>query len=492
MGVGQRRRGAGAAVKLTLVLHRYLGVAVGLLMTLWCLSGFVMMYQGYPDLTRAERLQGLEPLAAHGFEGAAPYLGDGPWRTARVEMLGGEPVLRLAGRRPATVDLTTGAEVSAVDGRMARTIAGAYARGHGLSTGAMRSVLVDKDQWTVQGAAARGPVYRIALDDRGGTELYVAQASGEIVQQTTRRERWLSWFGAVPHWLYPTVLRQDGALWTEVVIWSSVVGVFLTVTGLVIGVVRLRKRANGRWSPFRGVWFWHHMIGLVFGVLTLAWVASGLLTMGPWGLLQSSDGAFQAMRRISTEVKDADLGRFLDAAVKARGGGTVMVQAAPLNGRMFVIAYRRDGSIVRLDDAGRPAPLSDAELLAALKAGEGPAIAAFERIDREDAYYYGHHDPVKLPAYRAVLADPAGTTIYLDADTGTPVRVVDDAGRASRWLRTGLHDFDFPGLRTRPVWNIVVGLLLAGVTAVCATGFWMSLDRIRRDWAGWRARFRSP
>ena len=39
-----------------IVLHRYLGVAVGLVMTVWCLSGFVMMYSGYPCLTEAERL----------------------------------------------------------------------------------------------------------------------------------------------------------------------------------------------------------------------------------------------------------------------------------------------------------------------------------------------------------------------------------------------------------------------------------------------------
>ena len=37
-----------------LFIHRYLAVAVGLLMALWCLSGFVMLYQQYPTLTDAE------------------------------------------------------------------------------------------------------------------------------------------------------------------------------------------------------------------------------------------------------------------------------------------------------------------------------------------------------------------------------------------------------------------------------------------------------
>ena len=36
--------------RLILLLHRYLGIAVGALMVMWCLSGIVMMYVSYPAL----------------------------------------------------------------------------------------------------------------------------------------------------------------------------------------------------------------------------------------------------------------------------------------------------------------------------------------------------------------------------------------------------------------------------------------------------------
>ena len=39
-------------IKSLIVLHRYLGVVLGVIMTVWCLSGFVMMYQGYPSPRR--------------------------------------------------------------------------------------------------------------------------------------------------------------------------------------------------------------------------------------------------------------------------------------------------------------------------------------------------------------------------------------------------------------------------------------------------------
>ena len=41
------------------VLHRYLGVAVGFLMAVWFVSGIVMMYVGFPRLTESERLRAL-------------------------------------------------------------------------------------------------------------------------------------------------------------------------------------------------------------------------------------------------------------------------------------------------------------------------------------------------------------------------------------------------------------------------------------------------
>jgi hypothetical protein len=45
------------------VLHRYLGVAVGLLMVMWFVSGIIMMYVGLPRVTDEERARTLEPIA---------------------------------------------------------------------------------------------------------------------------------------------------------------------------------------------------------------------------------------------------------------------------------------------------------------------------------------------------------------------------------------------------------------------------------------------
>jgi hypothetical protein len=99
----------------------------------------------------------------------------------------------------------------------------------------------------------------------------------------------------------------------------------------------------------------------------------------------------------------------------------------------------------------------------------------------EDSYYYGHKREVDLPVYRAIMDDSERTRLYINPDTGA-LRSLGRTGRWSRWIRTGLHDLDFPILRLRPIWDIVVILLLLGVTLVCVTGTWMAMRRIRRDY----------
>jgi len=58
---------------------------------------------------------------------------------------------------------------------------------------------------------------------------------------------------------------------------------------------------------------------------------------------------------------------------------------------------------------------------------------------------------------------------------------VDIDARRTRWWQRALHGLDFRGLRTRPLWDIVAMLLLAGATLVTVTGSWMAIQRVRRD-----------
>ena len=460
-----------------LIVHRYLAVLTGLLMSLWCLSGFVMMYQGFPALTSEARLNGLQPLELPDLVKVdlAPAGG------FRVEMLLGRPVLRAGGVAP--IDLFSGDPVPVLSPAQVADVARLFASGNGLVGNVAVLGVVDIDQWTLQSARRNAPAWQVALGDAARTQIYINGSTGEVFQSTNRRERVLSWFGAIPHWLYPTVLRQHGQLWTQVVVWSSVLGSFLAATGLYVGVARLRrKRGTGALgSPYRGWWYWHHISGLVFGVLVLTWVVSGLLTMNPWGVLSGRGSEYQQqiVDVAGFSGQGADL-RTLLAGVAARDDSFVQLTPAPFGGAFHVMAHRQDGSRVRLGSHGEPSPLDIVEIDRAVAALELPLLEA-GLIHQEDNYYYGHKREVTLPVYRAIVDDAERTRLYIDLQSGN-VRSINSTDRWSRWLRTGLHDLDFPLLRLRPVWDVVVIVLLLGVTLVCATGTWMAVRRVRRDY----------
>lgn len=468
-------------MRLILILHRYLGVTVGVLMSVWCLSGFVMMYQGFPDFTAKERLQASEPLRLDECCNAdlSGLADDAAVDGFRIDMLAGAPVLRLPspeGER--IVDLKSGRTVSAITPQMVAYAAQLFGeQGH---LGPPSSIRVTPlDQWSVGGGKLHQPIYKVSYADPGATQVYVSGVTGQIFQDTNRRERLLSWIGAVPHWLYPTLLRANGPLWSQVVIWSSIIGVFLTATGLYVGVVRFRRYRSGRWSPYRGWFLWHHYAGLVFGVLTLTWVFSGLLTMGPFGVFESNAGDWHGV--IAGPMTGKDVKAFVAAAPAAvlSRNDVVQLRSAPLGGAPWVMALTAEGGDTRLSVNGAR-PLARADIEASLAAAE-VKVRSLDLISAEDAYYYGHHNSVELPVYRALLDDDQGTRLYLSPRSGQVLSAVDTAGRRARWLENGLHRLDFPGLKSRPIWDLVVLPLLAGVTLVCITGAWMSWLRVRRD-----------
>jgi hypothetical protein len=448
--------------------HRYLGVALGGLMLVWCLSGMVMLFSPYPSVAPDERLAHLPRIDwSHCCvidTAAAP---DARVRAATIEQLAGAPVLRLRveGAPPRIIDLSNGHESPGADQIDALAVAQAW--GHPASL-----TPVVRDQWTVSGEFNRGrPFWRVRLADPARSDIYVSQSTGEVAQRTTRTSRVLGWLGAAPHWLYPTLLRQNTRLWTQVVIWTSVAGIFLTAVGLYLGLVAWRPFGDRRLSPFRGLMAWHHLTGLVTGILTLTWVASGLVSMNPWGFLEGGEdpapGLIAGARPRFAEVQAA-----LES-VAALAPPVAQVRLAPLDGHVFLLA-----GDARFDAQGHAAPVTPADLAAAGR--RLGAVASQGLMTTEDAYYFSHHDRVTLPVWRVLLAD--GRRVYLDPHSGVLLASLDGSAKSYRWLHEGLHRFDVvPGFRRGPVWAAVTLALLAAVTFGVGTGVWLGCRRIGLD-----------
>jgi len=455
--------------------HRWTGVVLALLMAVWALSGIVMMYVAYPETSREERLAGLAPLdlaqcCAAGLPESA---------SASVEMLEGQPVLRSEG---GTWRLSDGASPH-IGPKQAAAIAAAHlARSTGKPATPPSVGAIAYDQWTVQGSSGRDyPLYKASFADPAGTVLYVSGRDGMVVQDTTNRERFWNWLGAVPHWLYFTQLRTNGQLWSQAVIYASLLGIFLTVTGLWLGI---RQYGRGkRRIPYRGMAWWHHVTGLVFGIFTLTWVLSGLFSMNPWGMMESQGAGAEAAALAGRPPDGADAQALVAALRKGIPAGTVTAELSVQGGTAFAILSDARGRQARYSlPEFVPAPPAEAELRGkAAAALPGIPVASQRLIDEEDAYYYSHHGEVTLPVWRAIYRDADETRLYFDPATGELLRKVDAPARQFRWWHSALHRLDFGPFNRRPLWDAITLPLMIGVSALCLIGLWLGIKRLRRS-----------
>lgn len=489
------------------LLHRWLGIALAVVMAAWFLSGMVMLYVGYPKLTPAERLQGLPALPAQGccvplaqaLQAAGLSGAKSPSESWRLTSVAGRPryVFADGPKRVVAVDAVTGLPIAALAPEevlaAARHFAGVQA--------AEVLALVKEDAWTHSRALdAHRPLHVVAVDDEAGRWLYLSSRTGEVVRDATRTERTWGWLGAWLHWLY---LFRGGAFdawWSDIVIGLSVAGTVGAIAGLVIGLMRWRFRGtyrSGHRTPYVGFMErWHHVAGLAGGLLCVTWVFSGLMSMNPWKIFDAPGprpdrGAYAGGPLDPARAPEAgDVLRRLQAVGAAprelvwrRVGGVHDVLAAGAAGSWVVDAAGVQGGALPPERWRRAA----AALL------PGARVVGEERLTAHDRWYYGRephtmtgHNERPLPAWRLRFDDPNDTWVVIDERTGGLQQTSTQHRRVDRWLFAFLHSFDLPSLlAARPAWDAwMLGFSLAGLL-LSATGVVTGWRRLRRKGRGW-------
>jgi uncharacterized iron-regulated membrane protein len=267
------------------------------------------------------------------------------------------------------------------------------------------------------------------------------------------------------------VLRKDGPLWRLVVLWISGSCLIVGVTGIWIGILRVRLRqryASGRITPYRDWMAWHHVTGLIAGVFVLTWMFSGWLSLNPGEYFTGRNTTQEMLQRYAGH--DAPT---IAARLPTPQAAAVEARFAWLDGSPMMIVTSRDGTHRPLDvTSGELAELTPDRLWTAATKLLPRARITEQRILREyDAYWYAHHHDRELPVLRAVFDDDAKTWFHMSPVTGDIVGRVDDSRRTYRWLFNALHSFDFQLLLTyRPAWDIVVWLLSILGTVVSVSG----------------------
>ena len=502
------------------LVHRWLGIVLCAFFAMWFISGVVMMYVGYPKLTSAERLQHLPPLVA-----PATLLGPrqaldaagitGPLQDLRLAMASGGRAVYLAiaakdpkatpttssprrvppGTGTVVIDAQTGVVLRSVDAPQALASAAAFAAQVAGGGGDMvYQGTIDEDAFThSRGLDAHRPLHRVQLQDADATLLYVSGKTGEVVRDAPRAERLWNYAGAWIHWLYPFRGNMFNAYWTDIVNWLSVAGIVVTLAGAIVGTLRwrfTRRYKSGSRSPYQGFMMrWHHITGLVFAVITLTWIFSGLMSMNPWRIFDNGAPPLRAEAMHGGPLTIAASAALPQALLAAAPGAVRELRWTQTLGQTQVLASSAAGGVVVLDAATAAPRTLDPEALRSAVARLLPD--AVERIDVLNAYdlYYFARAPhtmtgggdKPLPVWRVVFADRHATWAHLDPHTGAVLDRTDCSRRTSRWLFGMLHSWDWlPLLERRPLWDIVLIILSLGGAALSLTGVVIGWRRLGR------------
>ena len=481
--------------KYAILTHRWMGISCCVLFAVWFVSGMVLMYCPYPSVGPADRLARAEPLDRAQIrlspQEAWAALGPSePPDEVRIAMLAGRPAYRFQWGQVQSVVYADSGELQPEFSRLALRIAAAWA-GQPAATARFEGTLTEPDQWTVSGEfRALRPLLKYAWTN--GVEVYVSQATGEVVQYTTRGARMGAWFGAIPHWLYFTPLRRDGRLWSRVVIWASGIGTVMALFGLLVGTLmyspsqRYHFPAGSSSIPYAGQKRWHTMLGLVFGLVTCTWIFSGMLSMDPFGW-ESSGQAFRLNRALRGGPLQVSVfaGKHPQQVLEQVAADLHVkeLELTTFAGEPVYLAAEtpRRSRIVPVD--GVPAQeFNPAKVVRVLAQAIQPQELAEVRVVKEyESYYVDRHYDRPLPALLVRLRDPDASMYYVDLKTARIVEGYVTRSRWNRWLYHGLHSMDLPWLyRHRPAWDLVVLALMLGGTALSVTAIVIAWRRLRR------------
>jgi uncharacterized membrane protein len=483
---------------------------------MWFVTGIGMIYsRGMPRLTPQVRLSRLSPISLSKVKlspaDAAAKAGIEGGFHGRVTLQSAldRPIYRLGNLGAMFAD--TGEWMQSIDAETAVKVAAGF-MSVPESQARLAAEITEPDQWTLT-LARQLPLYKIAVDDASRTELYVSPETAEVVQVTTRGSRMLSWVSTIPHFLYFAPLRMANGVWNKAMVWVPAAACVLAALGIVLGIVQIRRAKPH--ILYKGWMRWHHITGLVFGILTLTFAFSGLLSMEPWAWTEHdalNKGIAEAFQ--SRALNLADFGGLNTIPFKQlsdRLGALKEIEFVNVLDRPYYIARTSpneqsvvgwpdgghqpyfiqrdpDSSRVLIDAASlepQPEPIATENLVARLeKANPNTAVVESAVLTEYDSYYYSRDGQAHLPVVRMKLDDHDNTWVYVDPAV---VRVVGQANRYNRierWLYNALHTLDFSFLYyNRPAWDAVVIFVSLGGAVVSGIGLFLGMKRLRRSFS---------
>ena len=518
-------------------VHRWLGIAVGLFMCVWFLTGLVIMYSTPTTQTPTQQLAHAETLAV---EPGWLSLGD-VWRhselqrklagnlravknesnsnqkqkqddstitDARLVRINGEPLWLVDDTRNQRFALSANdGELREFSEAQALQIAQSwYKSTNEHDVPKVRYLALVENPVILRNQENLRPFHHVAVGDVGD-ELLISSRTGEVLHASTRLERAFYWAGNWIHLFKPLESLGYGSIRHDVQLWSGFVATIATLTGLIIGWLRWRPGFNGkrtysegRTQPYREFWFkWHFWTGLLGGTVALFWALSGFIDTNPGKLFTQGDYTREELSHyLGNELPEVMLNsKPIELVSENKIEDLVELNWRRLGNEAVLLAYGRDGMRIPQLVGNTLPQFSSAALVSGVnRVQEITEMETTTLLNDYDSYYYPRHHQTKLekplPVLLVKLSDEAGTRFYLDPQDGRLLSKFDQSRRVFRWLYSALHHWDFGWLYYRPLWDIWMIIWVSFGLVLGASSLVIGWRRLKKTFAPKKPKVRRP
>jgi len=471
--------------------HRIFGLFLSVIMFVWFVSGFVMLYSGFPGFNGKERVSTLKKIDSDDFTRILPFLEKFSENAEEIKLykVVGKVVaqIRYKNKEQKRYFLHSGKEIKNIDETLAFEIA---ATSFNLENKKYDLEIINKlDTWIPwEKMEKHFPIYKFYFEDEDKNEIYISSVTGEVLQQSTSSDRFWAYLGAIPHWLYFKDLRKHLESWRWVIIILSGAGSLMCVLGIFAGFARLKKKRKNKidLSPYKlKLYKWHHYSGFIFGFITFTWVLSGMFSLVPAGwfytdkeenkILTKWENSFGTIKTVNwnniCEHLETSDKIFKTIIIKNFAGENYTVFKNTNFNSMALITKKLHK---RADESLQQNMKSYLETI------YGNQISKIEILQEYDNYYYARKMKRALPVVKVEFSNRVRTIYYIDPLQKKLVKINNKFSRVRRWLYKGLHSLDFSFIYYSKIWEPLILILMAGGTLLSFTGVIFLYSKIKR------------
>ncbi len=470
-------------------VHRICGVLICCFFLMWFVSGLVLIYYPFPNVSESQLNKQKEEIRSS-INNADLLLGNADslnciYPKSLIRFQEQDLFTYVIAGNTETVPLLPYTRIKDITKETIYATAKRWVDAAPLKI----DTLTERDQWIMYTRYLEElPIYKFYYADPEKHQLYISSRSGEVLQFTTQTDRFWAWIGAIPHKFYIPCIRKSLDLWIGSLTVAGIIGMVVSLTGLSLGLIVLynvyKKKRIIR-SPYKKhAYSWHYITGLIFGLFLLTWAFSGAIAMHKvpqtivktYGDYRVSPAKVRG-KALPLSAYQADCSQALASVPGVRkliwrNFGEIPVYEVVTADT----SYYWDASSDRI----KPFYLSESEVKIAIMKVHGHCSVSVDKMTQYDNYYLSRKAVLPLPVYRVTVDNPDKSVYYLNPKTGD-FKYVNRNARVKKWLFSGLHYLQIDFLIKYPiVWTILIWALCIGGSIVSFTGILLSMRYLMR------------